>query len=407
MSAVVPLKKSKKAVGGAPEVRAFILDDETRAAVAAATSVRYPEARIYDGGISAAMSNLSQEAQPTHVIIDVSDAEDPAAAIRLLLTVCSPDIHIIALGTVNDVPFYQALIEAGASDYLLKPLEPEGLRQSLERLSKVAESSDHKKGTLRTVAVVGVRGGVGASTVAVNIAWHAAHDLGRQCALLDLDIHFGTVTLALDLEPCGGMREILENPGRVDGLFISSSMVRESENLLVLGSEESLEHELTVDPAAISALLDGLDKSVEFAFLDMPRSLIVTNPGILRKLDCVVLVVDPSLAGVRDTTRMVEFIRNVCPEIEVVITANKIGANRKGELPIAEFKRNITLPVDHTIPWDAKVPAEAGSAGKSLAAIGKNSPIVAAVNKLSETVAPVESSESSAQRLSKWFRKKQ
>lgn len=408
MSAVVPLKNTDRADGATAEVRAFILDDETRAAVAAATTVRYPEARIYDGGISAAMSNLSQEAQPTHVVIDVSDAEDPAAALRLLLTVCSPEIYIIALGTVNDVPFYRGLIDAGASDYLLKPLEPDALRQSLENLSRAASKNKGKKGTLRTVGIVGVRGGVGASTLAVNIAWHTAHDMGKQCALLDLDIQFGTVTLALDLEPCGGMREILENPGRVDGLFISSSMVRESENLLVLGTEESLENELKIDPAAIGALLDGLDKKVEYAFLDIPRSLIVNSPSVVRKLDCIVLVAEPSLAGVRDTTRLVEFIRHITPDIEIVITANKIGANKKGELPVAEFKRNITLPVDHAIPWDPKIPAEAGSAGKSLAAVGGNNPIIVAVNKLSEAVAPAEPTEASPmQGLAKWFGKKQ
>lgn len=403
MNAVVPLNKTAKAGADGLLVRAFVIDDETRVAVTAATAVRYPEARIYDGGISTAMSNLSQDATPTHVIIDVSDSDEPAAALRLLLTVCSPGIHIIAVGTVNDVPYYRALMDAGADDYLLRPFEPEALRQCLERLTDDKSGVESKPKSLNTVGFVGARGGVGASTLAVNIAWHAANDLGHRCALLDLDVQFGTVTLALDLEPCSGMREILEDPERVDSLFISSSMVRESKNLLVLGSEEPLGNDLTIDPGALGMLLEALESEAEYVFIDLPRALVVSHPNLLSKLDSMVLVADPSLASVRDTTRLAEFIREHAPDTQLIVVANKVGANKKGELPLAEFKRSIHLPVDHWIPWDAKIPAEAASAGKSLAAIGAGAPIVSAINKLGEQIAPNASNEPPARGLAKWL----
>ncbi len=405
MSAVVPLNSSNDAGNDSIKLRAFVIDDETRAAVAAATTLRKPEVEIFDGGIPAAMSILSQDAVPSYVLVDISGTEDAAAAMRSLVSVCPPDSRIIALGSVNDVPFYRALLGVGAADYLLKPLEADALRESLDKLVRSDVDTDAEFNSRRTIGVVGARGGVGASTVTVNMAWHVANQLGRQCALVDLDVQFGTVALALDLEPCHGMREILEDPDRVDSLFISSSMVRESENLLVLGTEEPLENELSVDPAAVGKLLDGIDAAVEYVFIDLPRTLLVGNTALLRKLDSVVLVAEPSLASVRDTTRLVELIRNAAPDIQIIVIANKVGANKSGELPVSEFRRNVEMPVEHTIPWDPKTPAEAASAGKPFAAIASRSPIVAAIASLSKGVTAAEAKDAPPGGLARWFRK--
>ncbi|MDV7396632.1 P-loop NTPase, partial [Arthrospira platensis SPKY1] len=91
------------------------------------------------------------------------------------------------------------------------------------------------------VAVIGARGGVGATTVAVNCAWLLAHDLELKTALIDLDLYFGSCALALDVEPGKGFREALENPERIDGLFLERAMVRVSDKLFLLAAEDDLE----------------------------------------------------------------------------------------------------------------------------------------------------------------------
>ena len=405
MSLGIPSNKKNGAEAEAPPLRAFIMDEETRTTLAAITASGKIDTKIFDGGISAAVSYLSQNPSRCHAIVDISDAEDPAAAVSLLLTVCPPETRVIALGTVNDVSLYRSLLDVGAADYLLMPMEPDVLQQALENLARAASVSETEPKSMRTIGIVGVRGGVGASTIAVNIAWHAANEMNRRVALLDFDVQFGTVTLALDLEPCHGMREILENPERADSLFISSAMARESDNLMVLGAEESLDSELSIDPAAVGTLLDGLDPTLEFVFIDLPRSFVVAHPGLLPNLDSIVLVVDPSLASIRDTTRLAELIRNSAPDIQIIITANKVGANKKGELPISELKRNIQMPVQHTIPWDPKIPAEAANSGKSLAAVSKRSPIVDAINRLSEGVTAAAQNDTRARGIGRWLRK--
>ena len=96
-------------------------------------------------------------------------------------------------------------------------------------------------------AVVGVRGGVGASTMATSLAWLLGRARRMPTALLDLDVHFGTGALALDLEPGRGLTDAIENPSRIDGLFIERAMVRANESLSILSAEAPINPPLMTD----------------------------------------------------------------------------------------------------------------------------------------------------------------
>ncbi|WP_424648021.1 AAA family ATPase, partial [Enterobacter hormaechei] len=101
-----------------------------------------------------------------------------------------------------------------------------------------------------SVGVIGTRGGVGASTIATSIAWLLADKEKRSTALLDLDVHFGTGALSLDLEPGRGLTDAIENPSRIDGLFIERAMVKATENLSVLSAEAPISSPVVTDGSA-------------------------------------------------------------------------------------------------------------------------------------------------------------
>ncbi|KAL8808427.1 MAG: hypothetical protein Q9200_004283, partial [Gallowayella weberi] len=109
-----------------------------------------------------------------------------------------------------------------------------------------------------SVAVIGTRGGVGASTMATSLAWLMSDKQGRSTALLDLDVHFGTGALALDLEPGRGLTDAIENPSRIDGLFIERAMVKASEKLAVLSAEAPINSPLLTDGAAFYQLQEEM-----------------------------------------------------------------------------------------------------------------------------------------------------
>lgn len=369
------------------QVIAFLDDPETRDIVSSTVASRWPSALIYDGGLTAALGSLSQEPAPPLVIVDVTATEDPMVGLRSLVTLCEPTTRIILIGGTNDVTLYRSLLQAGASDYLVKPVSSDALIAALEGAvarGRTETVDDGKK--LKIVAVVGARGGVGASTVAVNTAWLMAHEMKKTVGLLDLDLQFGTVALSLDLEPSTGLREAFENPDRIDGLFIASAMVHESENLFVLSAEEPLEDVVTINPGAFDLLVASLPEDFDYVVVDLPQKIAIGQKRLLGSCDHVVLVSDLSLAGMRDTVRFAQLIRESAPQAVLTVIANKVGSAKKGELPKKEFQRNTEMPVKHFIPHEPSIAVAAANAGKAFPVISKNSPVVKDLRSLAKTL---------------------
>src|SRR3546814_19913906 len=111
--------------------------------------------------------------------------------------------------------------------------------------------------------VIGVRGGVGGSTGASSLAWLLAEKEHRSTGRLDLDVHFGTGAMAFDLEPGRGLTDALENPSRIDGLFIERAMVRATERLAVLSAEAPMHQPLMADGSALFQLQEEMRNAFE------------------------------------------------------------------------------------------------------------------------------------------------
>ncbi len=167
-------------------------------------------------------------------MIDVDGQSDPVGMAERLIDLCGTDCKLILVGSANDVELYRKMLKAGITDYLVKILADETLNQALAAALRGRFSGSGRKRDARIIVVIGARGGVGASTIAVNTGWLLAHELKLTCALLDLDLQFGTSSLSLDLEPGRGLRDIVNAPDRVDSLMIASSLVPESDQFMVL-----------------------------------------------------------------------------------------------------------------------------------------------------------------------------
>lgn len=371
----------------------FAIDDVTRAALARAADGRgWLGAPVIAGGVEMAIRTLADVATPAVLVVDLADAPDPVGDMESLAAVCDPGTRVVALGAVNDIRLYRALIGFGVQDYLLKPVSAEMLDDAIGRAVETEAVGRKDGGTPsglgRLIAVVGARGGVGATTVAVNTAWLLANDRKRRVALVDLDLYFGSVALALDLESGRGFREALENPDRIDALFIERAMIRAADNLFVLSAEEPLEAAFSFDPTALDLLISILRRDFDYVVLDLPRFAARTQMAALRDDGVLTVVTDPSLAGLRDTLRLVRLAKEAGAEVRTDVMVNGVGANKAGELGVAEFERDGEMIVGTTVPYDAKAMAEAAGAGKALAEISKNSAVLTALRGYVATLAP-------------------
>ncbi len=182
-------------------------------------------------------------------------------------------------------------------------------------------------------AVIGVRGGVGASTIATSLAWLMGDKGGRSTALLDLDVHFGTGALALDLEPGRGLTDAIENPSRIDGLFIERAMVRANDKLCVLSAEAPINQSMMTDGSAFYQLQEEIRHAFEGTVIDLPRNMMVQYPHLLNDVHVVIVVVEFTLAGTRDAIRILSWLKANAPQARVIVVANRVQAADPGGQP--------------------------------------------------------------------------
>ena len=342
----------------------------------------------FEGTLDSAMRRIREGYHPRILILDLTNTTAPIAEISAARSVGGADLKILALGTVNDVTLFRDLLAAGASDYMVKPPSREALAVALEKRS--AAVGGGAAGLGQVIVFVGSRGGVGATTASVAAAWMLAEKRHERTALLDMDLHFGTVGLKLDTDPGSGLCEALEQPSRIDSLFIERAMVKVSDTLRILAAEASITEPLLVDAAAIDVLLYELRRKFNWVLIDLPRWVTPTQRVVLAAASRVVILCERSLAGLRDTIRLQSLVREHAPQTRLLIVeAGASGA--RATVSKADFEKAIGKPLDAVLSHDPKAAGAAANAGQPLPVAAPRSALTNEIEKLVGTVAgPIE-----------------
>ncbi len=380
---------------------AYLCDDASAEIVRPIVSdLGWAVERVNKGGLRNAVQSLSVSASPSILLVDLSESSDPINDINSLAEVCEPGTVVIAMGQVNDVRLFRDLMASGIHDYLLKPVFPDQVRDvlmqaqvalSAPRGNESAERVDHV-----VAAVVGARGGVGASTLATSLAWLAGHNEKRSSALLDLDVHFGTGALGLDLEAGRGLIDAIDNPTRIDGLFIERAMVRASEQLAILSAEAPLNQPLLSDGGTFFHLREEISAAFPFTVIDLPRHMMISYPHMLQDVHRLVLVTELTLAGARDTIRLLSNAKQLCPNAKVIVTANKVLPTP--EISRKDFETSIERAIDIVLPFEPKVAIKAAKLGRCFADAARGTKLAGPLNALlAATLAAPEGDEDGVQ----------
>jgi pilus assembly protein CpaE len=348
------------------------------------------------GGLRNAVQSLSISASPNILMVDLSESGDPLSDINALAEVCEPGTVVIAVGQVNDVRLYRDLLASGIHDYLLKPLSPGQVRDSLVNAQSVfANPKQHDAALAKkhiSTAVIGTRGGVGASTIATSLAWLFSADEKCPTALLDLDVHFGTGALALDLEPGRGLTDAIENPGRIDGLFIERAMIRANDHLAILSAEAPMSSPLMTDGAAFVQLEEEFRQAFEMTVIDLPRNMLINFPNLLSDVNAVLVVTEMTLASARDAIRILSWLKSNAAHVQPIVIANKVQAGL-AEISKADFEASIERKINFTVPYDIKAATNAAKLGQTFADANRSSKAGIAMRDIAKAVMGVGDGE--------------
>lgn len=385
---------------------AFVTDAESDAVLRETLLAELGEgAEVRRGDVLAATKSLRRSTTPFALLVDVTGVDQPLSALEELALVVEPDVRVLVIGERQDAAFYRQLTRGlGVLEYLFKPLTQEMVaRHLLPYLRSGATPRDmHLRGG-RVITVTGVRGGVGATTVAANLAWHLGEEARRHTILFDADLHGGAAALLLGARTTSGLRAALEHPDRVDELFVERTAQPAGERLHVLAAEENPGEAVAAQPGAAARLLGMLRRRYNFVVVDLPAR---SAPAARELLDLAhqrVLVTDASLAGAREMLRYAAIPNAPTQSRRALTVLNRAG--QPGFLTEAQIREALGEPPDLTIPWLPKVVPGAADLGE--AACARRGPFRTSLLGLVREVASVRMEGEEVERkglFARWFR---
>ena len=366
---------------GLSQIVAFISDAETEAIAAAVfEDLGFESSAVKRGDIGAAISYLSSNSSPRIVVVDISKSELPISDINSLAETCEPGVEVIVIGAQNDIGLFRDLMQIGVSDYLAKPVTRELLRRSIETVRQGARNVNLRGRMGKLVAITGVRGGTGATTIVANLAWLLSEKVGRRVALLDLDFNYGALSLAFDQRATPGLREALENIHRVDQLFIERTIVHVNQRLALLSCEEPLDYTVHFETKAYDELVGHLAKQFHYVMVDVPDSAGPEHQHVLKTAAVRILVLDPTLASMRHTIRLLKSMGQEEIGRQTILVLNRRWPASEGDLTVEEIEKALNHRIDVVIPFGKGQLVGAENAGELVAS--KPSPVTDALTEL-------------------------
>jgi pilus assembly protein CpaE len=341
-------------------------------------------ARVQMGGPAAAVEAF--RSAPTPNIIVLEAVADPATLVSHLESLsesCDAGTKVVVIGHVNDVQLYRDLIRRGVSEYLIAPLEPLDVLRTLSELYVAPEA----RNLGRVIAVMGAKGGVGASTVAHNMSWAIARNLDASTVVVDLDIAFGTAGLNFNQDPPQGIAEAVFAPERLDSNLLDRLLSRCSDNLALLAAPAVLDRTIDLDEEALEQLLDLLRASVPCIILDVPHQWGAWVKRTVLSADEIVIVAEPELASLRNAKNLIDLSRATRPNDAVaLLDLILVGVPKPPEINAGEFSKALGIDVLSTIPFDAHLFGTAANNGQMIAEVQAGSKATEAFTQIASAL---------------------
>jgi pilus assembly protein CpaE len=374
------------------DIIAFITDADTESVLRDGLSDAAPHGiEFHRTNIRGAIEVLRDNATPRVLVVDVTGEARPLTALESLSDVVEPDVHVLLIGEYNDVNFYRhATRILGVKEYLFKPITRD---MAARHFGPIIMNRSRRPETLqggRVVTITGARGGVGASTIAANLAWHLGKRANRHTVLVDADLYRGSCALLLNTKSGAGLRTALETPQRIDELFIERSAQPVTDRLHVLSGEENLIEQIKYEPGAAARLIETLRRRYNFVVIDAPFSGQALHRDLLMLGHQRILVLEPTLVAVRDALRLLALPNGPLQVHRGLLVLNRM--NRAGMLTRRQTEDALRMKVDVAIPDLARFVEDAANLGEPAALNGRFYKGIVALAGQATAAFPVDSS---------------
>jgi pilus assembly protein CpaE len=351
-------------------VQAFCETVETAASIQAAGEDRRmakAHLRIQMGGLTAAVEAYQSSPTPNVIILESEHSDDEILqGLDQLANYCDAGTRVVVIGRMNDVSLYRELVKRGVSDYLIAPV---GTLQVVRAVCGLFSAPDAKP-VGRIIAVVGAKGGVGASTIAHNIAFSISHDITLDTVVGDLDLAFGTAGLDFNQDPPQGIAEAVFSPDRIDTAFVDRLLAKCTDHLSLLAAPATLDRVYDFGADAFDSIFDSLRATVPCVVLDVPHQWTGWSKQALIGADDILIVASPDLANLRNAKNLYDFLKGARPNDHLPrYCLNQVGVPKRPEIKAADFAKALEDEPVAVIPFEPQIFGAAANNGQMIAEI--------------------------------------
>ncbi|MFT3727762.1 MAG: cellulose synthase operon protein YhjQ/BcsQ [Terricaulis sp.] len=378
-----PIEQAAPSVQGPPRAPAISIHisyeradaDALLTAFASDPRLARTEITAARGGIEAAHTRFGKMPSPDLLVLDT--ALGPRALLEELdplLLRLDPRTRIIVIGDANDVGLVRDLARRGIAYYLLAP-KPENV---ITRVCELYATHD----SARIIAVVGARGGAGASTMAQNLAWSIAERQHATTALVDLDLSFGLAGFDFEERGAQSMGVGFLAPDLVDDAFLDRACVKHGAKLSIYAVAPSVAQPFDLEAEAVRRVIARVRRTAEFVVLDVPHHWAAWVREVLVAADEVMIVATPDLASLRNAKNLMERLKEARKGSEPLYMLSMTGAAKTLEISVRDFTEAMGAKPVESMEFDPALFGMAAIKSKSIGAMAPRSKAGMAIEAL-------------------------
>lgn len=317
--------------------------------------------------------DVARQSCPDAVVIALDSDHQKALQLIQQLTIEFPHMPILAVSARGDGQSILQALRAGAKEFLTAPVVLEELLLALQRLRANRPAGDTSnpingatRGESLVVSVVGSKGGVGCTSLAVNVACNMAQDQKQNVALVDLDLALGDADVALDLIPDYTLADVAVNVDRLDMQFLRRSLCKHESGLSLLPHPVQMEDISLIHEEHLGRVIGLLRASYSHLVFDLSKRFTPTDLTAMRMSDVILLVAQLELTSLRNVVRMLHTMDKedgLGDKVRVVM--NRVGGD-DGDITLEKAQETIGKPIYWQVPNDFKAMLGARNSGVPL-----------------------------------------
>ena len=319
---------------------------------------------VHMGGIGAAIAHYVDSPTPNLIIVDSAlKGSQLVHDLDTLAESCDPGTRVIVVGRHNDVLLYRELLKRGVSEYLVTPVDPLAMMESISNLYNNPDTDP----VGHVFAFIGAKGGVGSSTICHNVAWTLSEVLKSNVTIADLDMAFGTTGLDFNQDPVQGIAEALAAPERLDDQLLDRLLTKCSEHLSIFAAPVVLDRDYEISPEACDVVIDVVRQNVPYVAIDLPHCWAPWTKRVLMQADEVIITAVPDLANLRNAKNIVDLLKSSRKnDGKPHLVLNMTNVPKRQEITQKEFEQALDIKAISVIEYDCEAFSQAANNGQMI-----------------------------------------